>query len=161
MVWSVVTIGMRSSRSKASTCPQQLENVRTRLAAEDPVLVLHAHHVDAVDVQEIRRATVGRHVVLGYLEANARRVRVAPTGVVHRQHEAVQRRALERDRVAQVGRERGDAAVTRHVIAEHRDRANGSHVDDLQPSARECGTVRAVATPDDRYTVARLCARAP
>ena len=46
MVCSVVTIGMRSSRSS-------VEDVAAGLAAEDAVLVLHGDDVDGVDVQEV------------------------------------------------------------------------------------------------------------
>ena len=73
IVCSVVTTGMRSSRSSG-------EHVAARLAAEDPVLVLHADDVDGVDVQEVGGAAVGREVALGDLEANARRVGVPCPG---------------------------------------------------------------------------------
>ena len=38
--------------------PQQLEQMRARLAAEDPVFVLDRQHVHLVDVQKIRRAAI-------------------------------------------------------------------------------------------------------
>jgi hypothetical protein len=81
-----------------------------------------------------------------------------PPGVVHRQDEAFERREFRGDRVARVGGVGGeghDTALARHVSAEHRDRADGSHGRDLPPSAQSgrTGRLRAVATPDDRYGV--------
>ena len=104
---------------------QELEHVPARLAAEDAVLVLDRHDVDGVDVEEVGGAPVRVDVALGDLEAHARRVGVLHADVVHREHEAVELRHLALDGVAQVGRERRDAALPRQVIAEHRDGVDG------------------------------------
>ncbi len=132
---------------------KQRQHVAPRLAPEDPVFVLHAHDVDPVDVQEVGGTAVRRDVVLGDLETDARRVRVPPAGVVHREHEAIQGGELGGDRVAEIGRERRDTAVARHVIAEHRDLADlsprrGRERSDRIGVARERGP--RIATPRDR-----------
>ena len=130
--------GVQRRHDRHAQLAQQREDVAARLAAEDAVLVLHAHDVDGVDVQEVRRAPVRRDVALGDLEANPRRVRVTLAGVVHREHEAVDRGELGRDRVAEIGREGGDPALARQVVAEHRDSAQRSPGDHFRhhPSMR-------------------------
>ena len=50
-----------------------------RLAAKNSVLVLHRHHVDVIDVQEVGRAPIRREVALRDLEANSRRIGVLPS----------------------------------------------------------------------------------
>ena len=114
IVCSVVTIGMRSSRSS-------VEDVAAGLAAEDPVLVLQRHDVDGVDVQEVRGAPVRGDVALGDLEAHARRVGVALPRRRSSRARSSRLRQLPRDGAREVGRERRDAALPRQVIAEHRD----------------------------------------
>ena len=94
--------GVQRRHDRHAQLAQQREDVAAGLAAEDPVLVLHAQDVDGVDVQEVRRAPVRGEVALGDLEADPRRVGVAPAGVVHGQHEAVELGELGGDRVAQV-----------------------------------------------------------
>ncbi len=105
---------------------QHGEHVASRGAAEDPVLVLDAEYVDAVDVEEIRGPTVRSDVGFGDLEPDARRIDVRPAGVVHRQHEAIERGQLGRDRVAEIGRERRDPAAPRQMVAQHGDLAERS-----------------------------------
>ena len=105
---------------------EQREHVAAGLAAEDAVLVLHAHDVDGVDVQEVRGAPVRREVALGDLEANARGIGVAlPASFIASTKQSSSGTSAAM-RVAQIGRERGDAALARQVIAEHRDLANHS-----------------------------------
>ena len=64
-------------------------------------------------------------VALGDLEADARRIGVPLAG--RRSSPARSSRAAEpvAERVAQIGGERGDAALARQVVAEHRNLANG------------------------------------
>ena len=89
-------------------------------------LVLNAEHVDAVDVQEIGCASIRIEIGLRDLEAHSRRICVSPARIVHRQDEPVDGRELGGERVRQMRRERGDAALARHVIAEHGDGADGT-----------------------------------
>jgi hypothetical protein len=53
---------------------EEREEVAPRGAAEDAVLVLHAEDVGGAEVQEARGAPVRGQLVLGELEAHARRV---------------------------------------------------------------------------------------
>ncbi len=129
---------MQRRHDRHAELAEQGEDVAPGLAAEDAVLVLHAHHVDRVDVQEIRGTPVRRDVAFGDLEAHPRRIRVTLAGVVHREHEAIERGELGRDRVTQIGREGGDPALARHVVAEHGDSAQRSPGDHFRhrPSIR-------------------------
>ena len=77
---------------------------------------------------DIRR----RGVAFGDLEANAGGILVAPPAVVHREDETIEVGEFGGDRVAQIGREGRNPALARRVIAENRDRADGSQRDDLQ-----------------------------
>ena len=78
------------------------------------------------DVQEVGRAAVRRAIALGDLEANAIAVSVASPGVVHGDDSAVDAWERRRDRVSQVGRERGDPALPREVVSEQRYAADRS-----------------------------------
>lgn len=110
---------------------QELKDVAPGLSTEDSVLVLDRDDVDRVDVQEVRGAAVRRDLALGDLEPNARRVCVAPTGIVHREDEALDLRVRAGDGAAQIRRERRNSALTRQVIAEHRDLSD-------RPTAADC-----------------------
>lgn len=103
---------------------QEGEQVAACRASEDPVLVLHAEDVGRAQVQEARGAPVGGVLVLGQLEADARGVGVVPPDVVHRDHEHVAGGQLQREGLAQVGREGGDAALPGRMVAEQRDLAH-------------------------------------
>ena len=92
------------------------------------VLVLEAEDVNPPDVQEVGRAAVRRAIALGDLEANAIAVNVASPGVVHGDDSAVDAWERRRDRVSQVGRERGDPALPREVVSEHSYAADRSGV---------------------------------
>jgi hypothetical protein len=81
-VWSVVTIGIRTSRRSARTCAPAL-------AAENSVLVLHREHINLIDVQEICGPVIRLDVVDGTLESNTRWLGVVSAGVVDRQDPAV------------------------------------------------------------------------
>jgi hypothetical protein len=100
---------------------QEGDQVAAGLAAEDAELVLHRDDVDAVDVQVVGGPPVRRRIGLADLEADARGVAVALARVVHRDDEAVDRRRRVEERAGEVRRERGDAALSRQVIAEHAD----------------------------------------
>jgi hypothetical protein len=79
--------------------------------------VLHREHVDSVDVQKSGGAPVGGEVALIDLESDTRRIRVPPSGIVHRQNEAVRVGQFLDQRIREVRRERRNAAVPRQVIA--------------------------------------------
>ena len=100
---------------------QQRQHVAAGRPAVDPELVLHADDVHVADVQEVRRALVRGQILLLDLEANDVRIFVAARDVVHRHGEALALRVLRGHGGQQVGRERGDAAFARQVIAEKRD----------------------------------------
>src|SRR2546423_1018134 len=89
----------------ARTEDREREHVAAGLAAEDAVLVLHAHDIDRIHVQIIRGAAVRGDVVLGDLEANSRRIGMSMTAVVHCQHEAIEHWELDGDRIRQMSGE--------------------------------------------------------
>ena len=95
-----------------------------RRPAENAEFMLHANHVHVRDVQEIRRAEVGRQVLLRNLKAHFRRVIVTAREIIDRHDEALHRRKLGRHRTAQVRRERGNTAFPWQIIAEERDLAD-------------------------------------
>jgi hypothetical protein len=71
-----VRIGLAENRvegrdDRHAKLAQHGEDVAPRPPSEDAVLVLHAQDVDAVDVQEVRGATVRGDVAFGDLEADA------------------------------------------------------------------------------------------
>ena len=99
--------------------------------AEDAVLVLQAHEIDVVDVQEVGGAAIGVDVLLRQFEADAGRIVVARLGVVDGQGDARRLDALDGDGLAQVGREGGDAALARQVIADEGDAFDDSGIPDL------------------------------
>ena len=104
---------------------QQRQHVTARRPAVNPKLMLHANHVHVRDVQKIRRAQIRRQILLRNLKPHLRRIIVSACDVIDRHDEALHRRKLRRHRAAQVGRERGDAAFPRQIIAEERDLADG------------------------------------
>jgi hypothetical protein len=104
---------------------QELEHVPARLGAEDSVLVLDGNDVDGLDVEKIGSPSVRGDVTFGDLETDARWVRVLCADVVHREDEAVELRHLAFDGVAEIRGERCDPAMSRQVIAEHRDGVDG------------------------------------
>jgi len=87
--------------------------------------MLHTNHVHIRDVQKIRRTQIRRQVLFRNLEAHLCRVIVSTREVIDRHDEALHRRKLRRHRATQVGRERGNAAFPRQIIAEKRDLADG------------------------------------
>jgi hypothetical protein len=91
---------MERRHDRHAQLAQQRQHVAAALAAEDPVLVLHARDVDRVDVQEVRRPAVRGDVAVRDLEADRRRIGVTPVAVVHGEREAVERRECGGDRIA-------------------------------------------------------------
>src|SRR5438045_3141083 len=76
-------------------------------------------------------------VPFGQFEADAWRIGVTRLPVVDGQRDAGRIRVLGGDRLAQIGRERGDAALARQVVADESDAIDVSiglfHVDALLP----------------------------
>src|SRR5258708_7822500 len=88
---------------------------------EDPILVLQAHHVNVVEVEEFCRLLIRPYVILGERPAHARRVVVSLVRVVHRERQQASIPILCGNGSAQVGRERGDSTMPRKVISDHPD----------------------------------------
>ena len=76
---------------------------------------------DVADVEEVRGAQVGRQVLLFNLEANDIGVVVTALDVVDRDREALGLGMCLCDGGQQVGRESGDAALARQVVADKGD----------------------------------------
>src|SRR5688572_5969407 len=83
--------------------------------------MLHADHIHIRDVQKVRRAEVGRDVLLGNLEAHLGRVIVAAISIIDRHHQTLHLWKLGRHGAAQVRGEGGNSAFPWQVIAEKSD----------------------------------------
>ena len=81
--------GVQRGDDRHAQLAQQRQHVAAGRPAEDPELVLHADDVHVADVEEVRRALVGRQVLLLDLEANHVRILVAALDVVDRHGEAL------------------------------------------------------------------------
>lgn len=92
--------------------------MRARLATEDAVFVLYRQDVHLVHVQTIRGAAIRGEVAFANFEPDTRRVPAA--AVIHRDDESVRAGQLLQQRISQMRRERGDAALARQVIPERR-----------------------------------------
>ena len=92
--------------------------------AENAELVLEADDVHVADVEKVRGALIGRQILLLNLEAHHFRVLVAARNVVDRHCEALALRMRACDGGQQVGCERGNAALTRQVVADKGDLAD-------------------------------------
>ena len=132
---------------------QQRQHMAARRPAENAELMLHANHVHVRDVQKIRRAQIRRQVLLRNLEAHLRRIIVTAREVIDRHDQALHRRKFRRHGAAQVGRERGNAAFPRQIIAEKRDLADGRG--GLHESL--VGGTGKLAYADNFYDVLRDC----
>src|SRR5271157_3227937 len=89
--------------------------------AEDSILVLQTHHVDIVEVQEFSRVLIRFHLVLGKRPSDACGIVISLLGVVHRQRQESGGSVLGGYGRAQVGGERGNPALSRKIIPDHRD----------------------------------------
>ena len=86
LIWiRLAQYGVQRGHHRHLECAQQMEDVASRRTSEDPILVLQAHHVDVVEVQEFRRVLVGLHFVLGKRPAHTRRVVISLFGIVYGQ----------------------------------------------------------------------------
>jgi hypothetical protein len=104
---------------------QEAEQVAAGGAPVNPELVLHAEGIDVGQVEKVGRADIGGHVGLGNLETHVDRIAVLPGAVRDGDNRAVPARIGLGQRVAQVARESGDAALARRIVAEERNFADG------------------------------------
>jgi hypothetical protein len=97
-----------------------------------------------VDVEKVGRSPVRYQITFGDLEAHPRRVHVVLARVVHREDDTLEILEFANERVAQVGGEGRDAALARHIIAEHPHLADRSlavvRVDDVLRSNKRSRT---------------------
>ncbi|HWR54665.1 MAG TPA: hypothetical protein VN428_26390 [Bryobacteraceae bacterium] len=103
---------------------QECQDVTAGGPAENAELMLQADDVHIADVEEVRRAQIGRQVLLLNFEANHLRVLVATGNVVHRHGEALALWVCASDGGKQVGRERSNAAFARQMVANKSDLAD-------------------------------------
>jgi hypothetical protein len=103
---------------------QQRQHVAAGRSAKNPKLVLQANNPHVANVNEVGGPLVGRQVRLLDLEANYVRVLVAALDVIDRYGEALALGVLRCHGRKQIGCERGDPALARHVVAEERDPSN-------------------------------------
>ena len=116
-----------------SYCAHQAEHVRACLAAEDPVLVLERDRERTARVHDVRGGAIGFDVAVVDVERDALRIVVMTPRLVHREHRACRVTRLPLDRCGEIRRERRDAAVTRQVVADHRDRLRAvTHVSSVR-----------------------------
>ena len=116
--------GMKRGDNGHSQFAQERQNVTAGRPAENAELVLQADDVHVADVEEVRGAQIGRQVLLLNLEADHFRVLVAARNVVDRHGQALALGMRAGDGGQQVGRERGNAALARQVVADKSDLAD-------------------------------------
>src|SRR5690242_6662979 len=102
---------------------QEFQDVSARGSAKNAVFVLQAYEVNVAEIQEIRCLAVGSNLILGKFEPDPGRVGVAFWGIVDGKREEFGGAEFRVDRVAQVGREGGDTALPRKVVADDGDAA--------------------------------------
>src|SRR5260370_36793658 len=98
-----------------------MQNVASGCTAKDSILVLQAHHVDLVEVQEFSRFFVRRQVILGERPPHPCGIVISFFGVVYRQCQQSSGAILRRYGLAQVRGECSDATLSRKIISDHRD----------------------------------------
>ena len=81
--------------------------------AVNPKLVLDADDVHVADIEEVRRAVVGREILLFDFEAHHAGILVAVLDIIDRHRKALALGVLRRHRGKQVGREGGDSTLAR------------------------------------------------
>src|SRR5258708_16177431 len=96
-----------------------MQNMASRHTTEDPILVLQAHHVDVVEVEECCRLFIRSNVILGERPAHARRVVVPLVRVVHRERQQASIPILCGNGTPQLARKRGDSPMTLETIPDY------------------------------------------
>ena len=95
---------------------QQGQNVAARGAAVDAVFMLQADKIVAIEVQEIGGPLIGGNILLRQFQAHLLRIIVARIGIVDGNGKQASFSVFGCERVAQVGRESGNAALARQII---------------------------------------------
>ena len=131
---------MKRRNDRHSQAFQQLDDVSTSLAAENPILVLKANNVEPFSVQKISGSRIAIGRLLGDLEAHSPRVVITATGIVHSHHAGLQIRAGCRDRSMQIMGEGGDTAAARKMIADECNALEGLHC--IVPRVRRKSSLR-------------------
>ena len=116
--------GMQRGDNGHSQFAQERQDVTAGGPAENAELVLQTDDVHVADVEEVRGAQIGRQVLLLNLEANHFRVIVAALDIVDRHRETLALGMRGCDRGQQIGRERGNAALARQMVADKSDLAD-------------------------------------
>src|SRR5208282_948845 len=98
-----------------------MQNMASGVATEDSILVLQAHHVNVVEVQEFSRLLIRPDVVLGERPSHPCGVVISLFGVIDRQGQQSSGSVLSGYRRAQVGGKRGNSTLSRKIISDHRD----------------------------------------
>lgn len=88
-----------------------------RWPTEDTILVLQAHQINTVDIEEVGGAAIRVDIFLRQFKANAGRIGVTGLDIVDGQGDAARVTILGGDSLTQVGGEGGDATLARQVVA--------------------------------------------
>ena len=100
---------------------QQNQNVAARGPAVDAVFMLQADEIVAIEVKKIGGPLIRGNVLLRQFQAHLLRIIVAGIGIVDGDSEQASFAVFGCERGAQVGRERGNAALARQIIPHKRD----------------------------------------
>ncbi len=87
-------------------------------AAEDAVLELQRHEIDAVDIQKIGGAAIRIDVLFGQFKTHPGWILVAVFVVVYREGDTSRAGLLGGDRLTQIRSERRDTALARQVVTD-------------------------------------------
>jgi hypothetical protein len=87
---------------------------------ENPILMLQAHQIDIAGIERMGGCSIGRYLALGDLETHPRRICVRRLGIVDGCYRQSSGAVLGSDRIAQIGREGCNPALSRKVVPNHR-----------------------------------------
>src|SRR5438093_10660803 len=96
-----------------------------RRPPEDAVLVLKANEIDPIDVQEIRRSTIGSRITFLNFEAHAGRIGVPALPIIDRNGETAGLGTFRRHGFAQIRGEGGNPAAPGQIIPDEGDAFEG------------------------------------
>ena len=97
---------------------EQRQQMTARRTAVDAKLMLHAQHIHIVEVQKVRRASIGVDILLHELKAHAWGILVALHAVIHRSHIALRLWRCSGHRLAHIAREGRDSTLTGNIVPE-------------------------------------------